>query len=101
MPRFELRELPTFAAQRAQLALTDRTKWKRVNKALRLLADDPRHPSLNAHKWDILRGDGPSGEDIWTAYVENHTPSAWRLFYFFPKTERGTIVLVSVEPHSN
>jgi len=99
VPGYSLRESPTVAAQRAALEATDRPKWKKVNKALRFLAENPSHNGLQAHKWDSLKGDGPKGEDIWTAYVENHTPSAWRIFFYYPKDERGVIALVSVEPH--
>jgi hypothetical protein len=97
---FSLREPPDVATQRASLEASDRKKWQKVNKALRFLASDPSHNGLQAHKWDSLKGTGPNGEDIWTAYVENHTPSAWRIFYYYPKNERGVIALLSIEPHS-
>lgn len=83
-----------------ELARTDRRKWKKVNKALRFLKHDPHHPGLQAHKWDTLKGRGPGDEDVWTAYVENNTPSAWRLFYYYDAKERGVIHVVRIEPHT-
>lgn len=78
----------------------DKPRWKRVTKALRFLKNDPHHPGLEAHKWDILRGRALGGGDIWTAYVENNTPSAWRIFYYYDATERGVIHVAWIEPHS-
>ena len=78
----------------------DRPRWKKINKALKNLKNNPRHPGLQAHKWDSLKGRAPGGGDIWTAYVENHTPSAWRIFFFYDANERGLIHIVQIEPHS-
>lgn len=82
------------------LEKSDRAKWKKVNKALRFLKHDPAHPGLQAHKWDTLKGRAPDGGDIWTAYVENNTPSAWRIFYFYDAATRGLIHVVRIEPHT-
>lgn len=75
-------------------------KWRKVNKALQHLSANPRHPGLGAHKWDTLRGKAPDGGDIWTAYVENNTPAAWRIFYFYDSREPGLIFVTSIEPHT-
>jgi hypothetical protein len=86
--------------QWARLARSDVRKYKKVKKALRLLSENPAHPGLNVHKWGILKGKAPDGGDMWTAYVENNTPSAWRIFFFYDSREPGLIYVTSIEPHS-
>ena len=81
------------------LKLTDERKWKRVNKAIQTLAQNPRHPSLQAHKFDVLKGTGPNGEDLWEAYIENRTPSAWRFFFYYDSKVRRQVVVVWIGAH--
>ena len=51
-------------------------RLKAVRKALGLLENNPRHPSLNTHKYSSLNG--ANGEEIFEAYAENNTPTAYR-----------------------
>ena len=97
---YRLKLTPHALAQRSQLERTDTRKLKKLNKALKHLKENPAHPGLGAHKWGTLKGRAPDGGDVWTAYVENNTPSAWRIFYFFDSRERGLIYVLSIEPHS-
>lgn len=97
---FRLKLTPCAESALEQLRLADEKKWKKANKALRLLKADPRHPGLCAHKWHTLKGRAPDGGDIWTAYTENKTPGAWRLFFFYDNRERGLIYVTQLEPHS-
>ncbi|CAN5366997.1 hypothetical protein BH24GEM3_BH24GEM3_08330 [soil metagenome] len=78
------------------LESTDRPKHKKVLKTLALLETNPRHPSLQTHKYRSLSG--PSGEDVFEAYVEQHTPGAWRVFWYY-KPERGMIRILNITPH--
>jgi hypothetical protein len=72
------------------------TKLKRVRKALGFLQSDPQHPSLQSHKYSSLAG--VKGEVVWDSYVENHTPSAWRIFWHYgPGAD--TITVLSISPH--
>lgn len=74
-----------------------RTKNAKVRKALRLLRDvGPGHPGLNSHKYHSLTG--PNGEDVWESYVDNRTPSAWRIWWVYGPGS-GTITIVTVGPH--
>jgi hypothetical protein len=75
-------------------------RFKKLQKALQLLKTNPAHPGLNAHKYDSLRGQAPDGGDMWVAYIENNTPSAWRIFYFYDRRDPGVIFVTSIEPHS-
>lgn len=72
------------------------TKLKRVCKALGLLQRDPQYPSLRSHKYSSLAG--VKGEEVWDSYIENHTPSAWRIFWHYgPGAD--TITVLSISPH--
>jgi hypothetical protein len=47
---------------------------KAVLSALGKLQNNPRHPSLNTHKYSSMTGN--RGEDVFEAYAENNTPGA-------------------------
>lgn len=88
-------ELTTLA--RDQLAaINNPTREKKVKRTLGLLETNLRHPSLNTHKYDGLSGQ--NGEDVFEAYVENKTPTAWRVFWHYgPK--QGQITILAITPH--
>ncbi len=65
-------------------------------KALNLLSENPRHPGLNSHPFDSL--DAVFGERIWESYVENNTPSAWRIWWYYGP-EDGQIMVVHLAQH--
>jgi hypothetical protein len=83
-----LRDMETDPAYAARLA--------KVRKCLALLEQNPRHPGLNTHRYRSLHG--PNGEDVWEIYVENRTPSAWRIWYWYGPG-RGTITILTIGPH--
>ena len=55
-------------------------RLKAVKKALGNLEKNPRHPSLNTHKYESLIG--KNGEEVFEAYAENKTPAAYRIFWY-------------------
>ena len=72
-------------------------RYRAVQKALRLLANDPRHPGLNTHQW---KGKScPHGDTLFEAYAENNTPGAYRIFFCYPPNERGVIEVSAITPH--
>ncbi len=71
-------------------------RLKAVRKALGLLETNPRHPSLNTHKFSSLRG--PAGEDVFEAYAESKTPAAYRIFWIYGP-ENGAITVVAITSH--
>ena len=97
---YRLKLTPRALEQREQLERSDPQKYKKLQKTLRLMKENPAHPGLHAHKWDILKGKAPDGGDMWTAYVENRTPSAWRVFFFYDSRDPGLIYVTSIERHS-
>lgn len=75
-----------------------RGKERKVKKTLRLLRDSgPSHPGLNSHKYQSITG--PSGEDVWGSYVENHAPSTRRIWWWYgPDVDQITILTIGPHP---
>lgn len=73
-------------------------KFKKVRKTLKLLRDPgPRHPGLNSHPYQSVPG--PGGAKLWESYVENKTPSAWRIWWIYgPGSEEITVVTIGPHP---
>jgi hypothetical protein len=74
----------------------DQRKLRRVVKALTFLEADPKYSSLNSHPYQTR--EGPNREPIFESYVENNTPSAWRIWWFYGP-EQGEITIVEVGAH--
>lgn len=73
-----------------------RTRLKAVAKCLGYLQTNPRHPSLNTHKYTDLHG--PSGEEVFEAYAQNRTPGAYRVFWFYGP-DKQEITILAITPH--
>ncbi|MDX2345575.1 MAG: hypothetical protein QNK11_01680 [Legionella sp.] len=71
-------------------------RFKAVRKALGYLEQNPRHPSLNTHKYSAL--EGPCGEEVFEAYAENKTPAAYRIFWCYGP-DKKQITLLAITPH--
>jgi len=71
-------------------------KLRKVRKALALLQSNPRHPGLNVHRY--VSKAGPGGEPLWEAYVENRTPGAWRMWWWYGPG-RNVITVLTIGPH--
>jgi len=71
-------------------------RYKAVKKAIKYLASDPRHKSLNTHEFTGIKSH--LGDKIFEAYAEQSTPGAYRIFWCYgPKQEQITII--SIVPH--
>jgi len=76
-------------------------KLNKIRKALARLEQNPRHPGLHSHRYESF----PVDRDIkvWDSYVENHTPSAWRIFWRYGpgESELGmpVITVLAIGPH--
>ena len=71
-------------------------RYNAVKKALKLLSDNPRHPSLQTHQYYSISG--PDDEKVFEAYAEQNTPDAYRIFFYYgPK--RGEITVFAITPH--
>lgn len=80
-----------------QLAKQDPKIYKKVLKTLGLMETNLRHPGLKTHKFTSLAG--PNGEEVFEAYVENKTPAAFRIFWFYgPNQDQITVVAITPHP---
>jgi hypothetical protein len=90
--------LRDLASSRAQVGV-----FKQVRKTLGLLETNLRHPSLQTHPFHSMRG--PSGEEVFEAYVQNKTPGAYRIFFYYgPDRFEGkkripVLTIVDIAPH--
>lgn len=75
---------------------SDAARLKKVRRALARLQQNPRYPSLQSHKYSSLRGS--DDEEVWDSYVENHTSSAWRIFWHYGPGA-GVITVIAITPH--
>jgi hypothetical protein len=71
-------------------------RYKAVQKALQNLCRNPGHPGLQTHLYTSLNG--PGGEKVFEAYAEQHTPAAYRIFFYYGSI-RGTIMILTIVPH--
>jgi len=72
-------------------------RFKAVLKSLAYLQNNPRHPSLNTHKYTAISG--PKGEEIFEAYAENNTPAVYRIFWYYgPEKKQITVIAITAHP---
>jgi len=71
-------------------------RYKAVTKALKNMADNPKHPSLRTHEYYSIFG--PSGAKVFEAYAENNTPGAYRILFYYGRV-RGEIDILMITPH--
>jgi hypothetical protein len=71
-------------------------RYKAVRKALGFLQTNPKHPSLNTHKYYAIKGQ--NGEEIFEAYAGNNTPAAYRIFWHYGPG-RDVITIIAIIPH--
>lgn len=100
----KLRFAPQVTALLKEMAsgdANDLAKLKKINRALGWLETNPRHPGLNSYEYQNFSG-VPAGVKVWHSYVENHTPSAWRVFWRYGPNEGSlsVITVLEVSPHS-
>lgn len=76
----------------------DEGLFKQVNKALRFLRDNPKHPGLNTHEYDSLPHPYAKNQKVWEAYAQNQTPGAYRIFWCYGPNQ-GEITVIAITPH--
>ena len=75
----------------------ERTQYKKLGKAMKLLSESPRYPGLQSHEISSLTK-RYGGMKVWQSYLENNKPSAGRLFWVYGP-ERYDITIIGIEPH--
>lgn len=71
---------------------------KQIKKTLGFLQTNPRHPSLQTHVFRSLEHPYDSREKVFEAYVQQHTPAAYRLFWCYGP-DKGQITVLAITPH--
>jgi hypothetical protein len=90
-------EFTEIAAQTLlELETLDPKKHRKVLKTLALMETNLRHPGLKTHKYNSLIG--PNEEEVFEAYVENKTPGAFRIFWYYGPGA-GIITILAITPH--
>lgn len=72
--------------------------FKQVEKCVRLLLENPRHPGLNTHEFVSIEHPYDSRQKVFEAYVQNRTPGAYRLFWCYGP-DKGEITIIAITPH--
>jgi hypothetical protein len=71
-------------------------KYKAVKKAIRFLAENPRHPGLQTHEYESLKKF--YGKKVFEAYAEQKTPAAYRILWCYGPSEEA-ITILAITPH--
>jgi hypothetical protein len=69
-----------------------------IEKCVRLLLENPRHPGLNTHEYDSIEHPYDKKSKVFEAYVQNQTPGAYRLFWCYGP-QKGEITIIAITPH--
>jgi hypothetical protein len=72
--------------------------FKQVEKCVRLLLENPRHPGLHTHEFHSIEHPYEPDGKVFEAYVQNRTPGAYRLFWCYGP-EKDQITIIAITPH--
>ncbi len=75
---------------------SQKSTYKAIKKCLGYIETNLKHPSLQTHPFTSLKG--PRGEKVFTAYVEQNRPTAYRIFWYYGP-EKGEITIATITPH--
>lgn len=70
--------------------------YKKWGKTLKLLSENPMHPSLRTH--DIEPLTKKYGIKVWQSYLENKNSDAMRMYWVYGPNQQE-ITIVGLEPH--
>ena len=71
---------------------------KQIKKTLGFLEANPRYPSLHTHVFHSLEHPYNPRENVFEAYVQQHTPAAYRLFWCYGP-RKGQLTIIAITPH--
>jgi len=86
----------TAKAKNAVLGKDEEKLYKKMGKAMALLANDPKYPGLHSHEIESLSR--RYGIKVWQSYLENKTSGAGRIYWIYGP-ETGEITIIGLEPH--
>ncbi len=79
-----------------RLEVENTKKSAKVLKALGLMETNIKHQGLHTHVYDARQGS--NGEKVFEAYVENHTPGAYRIYWHYGPGQ-AVITILAITPH--
>ena len=72
--------------------------FKQTHKTLKLLTQNPQHPSLQTHQYHSLEHPYNPEEKVFEAYAQHKTPGAYRVFWCYGP-EKGQLTIIAITPH--
>lgn len=72
--------------------------FKQIHKTLKLLTQNPRHPSLQTHQYHSLEHPYNPEVKVFEAYAQHKTPGAYRVFWCYGP-EKGQLTIIAITPH--
>lgn len=72
--------------------------FKQVDKCVRLLLENPKHPGLKTHEFGSIDNPFDTKAKVFEAYVQNGAPGAYRLFWCYGPG-KGEVTLIAITPH--
>lgn len=72
--------------------------FKQVEKCVRLLLENPRHPGLQTHEFHSIENPFDAAGKVFEAYVQNRTPGAYRLFWCYGPG-KGELTIIAITEH--
>ena len=72
--------------------------FKQVEKCVRLLLENPKHPGLHTHEFRSIEHPFEKNGKVFEAYVQNRTPGAYRVFWCYGPG-KGQITIIAITAH--
>ena len=72
--------------------------FKQVEKCVRQLSVNPRHPGLNTHEYGSIESPYDRKQKVFEAYAQNQTPGAYRVFWCYGPG-KGEITIIAITAH--
>jgi hypothetical protein len=72
--------------------------FKQVEKCVRFLLVNPKHPGLNTHEYDSIPHPWDAHAKVFEAYAQNKTPGADRVFWCYGPGKQE-LTLIAITPH--
>jgi hypothetical protein len=72
--------------------------FKQVEKCVRFLLTNRKHPGLNTHEYDSIPHPWDAREKVFEAYAQNKTPGAYRVFWCYGP-DKQELTLIAITPH--
>lgn len=72
--------------------------FKQVHKCLKLLGENPRHPSLHTHEFDSLDHPYAKSGKVFVAYAQNKRSDAYRIFWCYGP-DKGKLTIIAITQH--